>query len=169
MTNTASLFYDDNFLISSETRSDPAMALWVETLAPYEALLVRFMEHANPTCRGTFSQWRRDANQDGFSAKMLLHLTLWNSNRDWKCSDTEQLLSRQNKPQTPHTTHPNHKKHNKVLETIRKDDSGAKRGARTRRFRRHLDRHTRRRPAQIHDGPDTRCQEMVCGLRRAHG
>ena len=99
MTDTASLFSKEGFLISPETKSDPALDLWVETLAPFEVLLTEFEEVAAPTCRDVFSGWRQDANRNGFSAKMFVHLMLWSSNRDWKCSDTQRLLSEQ----TPRT------------------------------------------------------------------
>lgn len=80
-------------LMYARTKSDPAWALWVETLAPYEVLRQRFEAQTNPTSQATFSQWSRDANPGGFSAKMFLHLTRMISAPRWTCLDTEALLS----------------------------------------------------------------------------
>ncbi len=74
------------------TKSDPAWALWAETLAPYEALLEKYQVHAALISQVIFSQWRRDANPGGFSAKMFITLTQWSSTQLWDCSDTQALL-----------------------------------------------------------------------------
>lgn len=101
MTNTVSPSSIGTGLMSRRTKSDPAWALWAETLAPYEAILNSFTAHAHPTCRATFSQWWRAANPGGFSAKMFLHLTLWSSPGRFTCSDTLSVLSRATVPRSP--------------------------------------------------------------------
>ena len=98
MTSTALPSSIGTGLMYPRTKSDPAWALWAETLAPYEALLHSFEERSNPTCRDTISQWSRDANPGGFSAKMFLHLTCSTLHPHWSCSDTTALLSRQTVP-----------------------------------------------------------------------
>ena len=92
MTNTVSQSSTGTSLMYPKTKSDPAWALWAETLAPFEAHLQLFMERANQTCRDTFSQWSTDANPGGFSAKMFLHLMYLNSDSRWTVSHTLWLL-----------------------------------------------------------------------------
>ena len=94
MTNTVSQSSTGTGLMYPKTKSDPAWALWAETLAPYEAILDDRRAHQRQTCLDTFSQWSQDANLNGFSAKMFVTLMQWSSTRHWSCADTEALLSR---------------------------------------------------------------------------
>ena len=92
MTNTVSQSSTGTGLMYPKTKYDPAWDLWAETLAPYEAILAKYLDHQAQTSRDIFSQWSRDANPGGFSAKMFITLMRWNSTQLWDCSDTQTLL-----------------------------------------------------------------------------
>jgi len=88
MTNAVSQSCAGIGLIYQKTKSDPARDLWAEILAPFEAKLKLFTAQSSPTCLDTFLQWSQDANPGGFSAKMLLHLTLWSFKPDYRADGT---------------------------------------------------------------------------------